>query len=48
MTIKDFHNSAEFRTIDVVASIPVLMAQLYCLTKIDGYEAFFGEDFKLD
>lgn len=31
-SIVDFHNGPEFRTIDVVPSIPLMLSQLYCLT----------------
>jgi len=42
-SIVDFHTSPEFRTIDVVPSIPLLLTQLYVLTQIENYQEFFGD-----
>lgn len=48
-TLKNFHDSPEFRTIDIVPSIPVLITQLYVLSKIENCDKLFEQagDFKL-
>ena len=46
--IVDFHNSAEFRTADIVPSIRVFLAQLYTLLKLDNYQELYMGEFKLD
>jgi hypothetical protein len=45
--IKDFHDLPEMRTADVVASISVMLSQLYVLLQLDNYQQYLG-DFKLD
>ena len=47
-TIVDFHNSAEFRTADIVPSIRVFLAQLYTLLKMDRYQELYMGEFVLD
>ncbi|CDW75354.1 UNKNOWN [Stylonychia lemnae] len=46
--IVDFHKNPESRTADIVASIPVMLAQLYVITLVENYESYLPEDFKLD
>lgn len=46
--LKDFYESAELRTADVVPSIEVMMAQMLCLRSSENYEKYMGEDFKLN
>jgi hypothetical protein len=46
--IVDFHNSAEFRTADIVPSIRVFLAQLYTLLKLENYQELYMGEFKLD
>jgi hypothetical protein len=38
--LSDFHNQAECRTADIVASIPVLIAQLYTLLSCEKFEEY--------
>jgi hypothetical protein len=46
--LKEFISSPEKRTADVVASIEVMLIQIYCLTQVKNSERFLGGDFKLD
>ena len=47
--LTNFHNSAEFRTIDIVASIPVMLAQLYVFMQLENYQQYLQEsELKLD
>ncbi len=39
--IIDFHNSAEFRTADIVPSIRVLLSQLFTLLKMDNFQELY-------
>ena len=39
--IVDFYKSAELRTADIVASIPVLIAQLFTLFQLDNHQQYF-------
>lgn len=46
--IKKFVDSAEFRTIDAVPSIQVMLAQIYCLMQIEGYEQYLVDGLTLN
>ena len=46
-TITDFCASPEFRTVDIVPSLHVMLAQLYTLTQLDNYQQYFKDGFDL-
>lgn len=46
--IKEFAKSPEQRTADIVPSIQIMIAQLYCLMQLDNYQELVGEDLILN
>lgn len=38
--LKDFYDSAELRTADIVPSIEVMIAQMYCLKQSSNFESY--------
>ncbi len=46
--IEGFCTKPEKRTVDEMPSIELLLAQVFCLTQIPQYEAFFTGEFKFD
>eukprot|EP00347_Sterkiella_histriomuscorum_P012111 403369855 len=46
--ITNFLAGPEFRTADIVASIPVMLSQLYVLTQLENYHQYFKEEQQLD
>lgn len=46
--ITNFIKAPEFRTADIVPSIPVMLAQLYVLTQLENYHNYFSDDQQLD